>query len=413
MEGHSKILKNRCRVCARKPAGYIHNKLSTTCESLLSTLLKIDARSESEEIFPPVVCNSCYLTLKKAKKEGTNIALTTINVHMWEPHTDSCQLCLASPSGGRPKKKRKGRPSEDDPTFHRRKIGRRLEEISISELADIEPIHKSQFLPSPYLDDLVCRHCNHISSQSVELATCRHHLCVQCVQNDKMTCPCNGNTVSVEHLTKLSPLTVNMKTLCDSVPVLAQERCAELVPNAEFVRTTFTKVFGLFSKCHSLYDSSKELTDANLSDLGMERNMFTYYYAYNISPTFPYISEKHIDEFLAFYRDTFPHATVTPKLHMLEDHVVPFLKQWKVGFGFLGEQGAESIHARFTAIRRNFTNMPNRVVRLQAILNEHLTQVCPENIVKYPIPKKRKKTTEILASLMWCVYWPTTPTKKI
>lgn len=106
---------------------------------------------------------------------------------------------------------------------------------------------------------------------------------------------------------------------------------------------------------------------------------------------FLYHAETRIDNFLSFYRDAFPHATITPKLHMLEDHIVPFLKKWKVGFGFLGEQGAESIHARFNAIRKNFTNMPNRVTRLQAILNEHLTQVCPHNIVKLPAIKKRTK----------------------
>lgn len=39
------------------------------------------------------------------------------------------------------------------------------------------------------------------------------------------------------------------------------------------------------------------------------------------------------------------HATITPKLHMLEDHVIPFLTKWGVGLGFLGEHGAESIHA--------------------------------------------------------------------
>jgi len=29
---------------------------------------------------------------------------------------------------------------------------------------------------------------------------------------------------------------------------------------------------------------------------------------------------------------------------MLEEHTVPFLQQWHIGFGFMGEQGAESIH---------------------------------------------------------------------
>ena len=104
-------------------------------------------------------------------------------------------------------------------------------------------------------------------------------------------------------------------------------------------------------------------------------------------------TESDIDKFITLYKDFFPHATVTPKLHMLEDHVVPFLKKWRVGFGFLGEQGAESIHSRFNSIRRNYENMPNPVRRLKAILNSHLIQVCPENIQKLPLPKKRKKKT--------------------
>lgn len=95
-------------------------------------------------------------------------------------------------------------------------------------------------------------------------------------------------------------------------------------------------------------------------------------------------TDKHIEVFLCFYRDAFPKATVTPKLHMLEDHVIPFLKKWKVGFGFLGEQGAESIHARFNKIRRNFVSIPNPVLRLEAILKEHLNQVVPQNISKLP-----------------------------
>ncbi len=73
-----------------------------------------------------------------------------------------------------------------------------------------------------------------------------------------------------------------MKTLCDSVADLAKERCMDLVPNATFVCTTFTKIFGLFAKCHALYDSSKALTDADLSELG---KLIQLKIQYNI-PTF-------------------------------------------------------------------------------------------------------------------------------
>ena len=47
-----------------------------------------------------------------------------------------------------------------------------------------------------------------------------------------------------------------------------------------------------------------------------------------------------------YYRDVFPEASIKPKLHILEDHMVNFLRNCRVGCGLLGEQGAESIHNR-------------------------------------------------------------------
>ena len=47
--------------------------------SLLSTLLNISVTTESDDIFPSVVCNSCYITVKKAKEDDTNILTSTIH----------------------------------------------------------------------------------------------------------------------------------------------------------------------------------------------------------------------------------------------------------------------------------------------------------------------------------------------
>ncbi len=59
-----------------------------------------------------------------------------------------------------------------------------------------------------------------------------------------------------------------------------------------------------------------------------------------------------IRDFSALYKESFPRANFFPKLHMLEKHVVPWIKKWKVGFGLIGEQGAESIHAYFNQLKR-------------------------------------------------------------
>lgn len=88
-----------------------------------------------------------------------------------------------------------------------------------------------------------------------------------------------------------------------------------------------------------------------------------------------------------FYRDAFPKATILPKLHMLEEHMIPFLKKWRLRMGVLGEQGAKSIHARFNNIKQSYSSMPNPVQRLECVMAEHIMrQVCPDNVVTYSYP---------------------------
>ena len=84
-----------------------------------------------------------------------------------------------------------------------------------------------------------------------------------------------------------------------------------------------------------------------------------------------------------------PEAAITipPEqiLAMKADLSIP----WKVGLGFLGEQGAESVHAQFNSIRKNYVNIPSRLKQLEAIMKEHFCQICPDNIVRQPLPEKR------------------------
>ncbi len=79
-------------------------------------------------------------------------------------------------------------------------------------------------------------------------------------------------------------------------------------------------------------------------------------------------------------------------MHMLEDHVVPWLKKWRVGCGCMGEQGAESLHAIFNSTERSYNNMKDRVERLKVVLKNHHMQIMPQNIsLEPPLLKIRKK----------------------
>lgn len=94
---------------------------------------------------------------------------------------------------------------------------------------------------------------------------------------------------------------------------------------------------------------------------------------------------------MAFYRSNFPSATVLPKMHILEEHVVPWLRRWKLGSGLMGEQGAESIHAHIMKLERIHQGIPDELDRLKYIMNEHILESDPSLTSLVPPPKRRKR----------------------
>ena len=97
-----------------------------------------------------------------------------------------------------------------------------------------------------------------------------------------------------------------------------------------------------------------------------------------------------MDDFLSFYRQTFPDATVTPKLHILEDHVVPWMRTWHWALGLHGEQGAESVHNIFNRLEHTYSAIRNPLDRMTRILREHHLQTSPHVAPLQPTVTKRK-----------------------
>lgn len=94
---------------------------------------------------------------------------------------------------------------------------------------------------------------------------------------------------------------------------------------------------------------------------------------------------------MEFYRSTWPNQSITPKLHLLEDHAVDFLQKWGSCFGIYGEQGAESLHATFNNMFINYRSMHPATKRLKAMLNEHYMRVNPDSASLRPLKKKREE----------------------
>eukprot|EP00731_Ephydatia_muelleri_P038060 Em0644g1a len=88
-----------------------------------------------------------------------------------------------------------------------------------------------------------------------------------------------------------------------------------------------------------------------------------------------------VQEFMAFFRDTYPEATVPIKMHLLEDHTSQWANSNHVGFGLLGEQGAESIHAKFNQLGLVFAPIKDRVQNLKCIVKEHLLSIEPQLVL--------------------------------
>lgn len=88
-------------------------------------------------------------------------------------------------------------------------------------------------------------------------------------------------------------------------------------------------------------------------------------------------TELSIAAYMEYFRAHFSDETVTPKMHLLEFHVVPFIKKWRVGLGFLGEQGGESVHARINAIKRDVRGLKDDLAVLESVMKTHWVQTRP------------------------------------
>ena len=103
------------------------------------------------------------------------------------------------------------------------------------------------------------------------------------------------------------------------------------------------------------------------------------------------VTENRIKDFMKYFRENWPNASITPKLHMLEYHALPFIRKWGVGLGTYGEQGGESIHAEINRMKSTYCHMKG-LRRLKSIMNEHFIKNNPtvKKYQKKAQPRKRK-----------------------
>lgn len=96
-----------------------------------------------------------------------------------------------------------------------------------------------------------------------------------------------------------------------------------------------------------------------------------------------------IQELLGAYRRLFPMESITPKLHLLEDHATTQLGQLGVGFSLMNEQGGELIHSEFNRIGRVMHGMKGDFTMLMATMKRHHIGTAPPS--DNPVTKQEQQ----------------------
>lgn len=146
----------------------------------------------------------------------------------------------------------------------------------------------------------------------------------------------------------------NIKRMMTAVMEKTKELCPDLTEDAKNIIQLYETLFRLFGCCHRLYNKSGVMTNEDIDTL-----------------------ELTIQSYLAYFRTNFPEESVTPKMHLLEDHTIPFLRIWHVGLGFRGEQRGESVHAMLNAIKGDIRGLKDEMEVLKSVMTTHWVQTMP------------------------------------
>ena len=92
--------------------------------------------------------------------------------------------------------------------------------------------------------------------------------------------------------------------------------------------------------------------------------------------------QEDIDNYMKFFRANFSQiqgadVRVLPKHHLLESHVIPWMRKWGFGMGFHGEQGGEQIHAVMNKLKARTTGVLLESEQLRIAMTEQLKDASP------------------------------------
>ena len=183
-----------------------------------------------------------------------------------------------------------------------------------------------------------------------------------------------SNTITGNHCHVLLR-DVNIEKLCNSIPAIVLTFVGECDIYRKSI-ATFEKVKVLlksYAQCHNIFNVARHLTDEEITEF-----------------------KNYVTLFMFHLRVDWPQVKITPKMHMLEDHMFDFISKWKTGCGLYGEQGIESAHNGINKMKHRYSNIKNDLERLNYIMNQHLLSTNAQaQIIK---PKRKPRNLKRKAS---------------
>ena len=164
-----------------------------------------------------------------------------------------------------------------------------------------------------------------------------------------------------------------IQSIVEAPSNIIENRCPSLMSDAKQLLERYKKLFLGYATCRKLFSHCQKLSEADLSELDLS-----------------------IKELLKLCRTEIVErkmGNITPKLHLLESHTVSSARRFGVGLGLLGEQGSESIHARFNALERDYHSIPNQLERYRAMSQQHLVSTLSQHGALRPATATRKRSS--------------------
>ena len=157
-----------------------------------------------------------------------------------------------------------------------------------------------------------------------------------------------------------------------NVPRKVSQRYGDrLQVDAAVVVERYHKLFSQYSACRQIFSTSSTISESQA--LQLESNIRTF-----MTSAMSDVVDRNL-------------GNVTPKLHLLERHVISSVRHFGVGLDLLGEHGGESLHKEFNALLVTFSSVTDKLDRLKTAFKQQCIATLPKHLARPHVQSRQRQ----------------------